>query len=351
MGSASGRPAASVRDKLFERPAAFRFFQAVRLLKLLRAGEGTVDADDPDDEIVRFRSQVSLSFPPADITDLVDFGTEGRAAVMEVAFMGMAAAESFGSLPQCYTEKIYEEAKEKNYALRDFLDLFNHRFVSHFYRAWEKYNVAVSYECGEGSYYERAIFGLIGMGTGGLRNRLALEDRALLSRGGLLKMAPVPASALEGLVESYFRVPVRTEQFLPGWYNIDEGDQNRLGRTNSRLGDDLFMGESVELCEFRFGLRIGPLDWDRYRDFFPDTEGYAALHSLVKLAVPPETDFQCRMVLQAEDVPDLRLEHTPSQACRLGWSTWLHSDEPRNDADDAVLAGDPFVHRAPAQPC
>ena len=128
MGSASGRPAASVRDKLFERPAAFRFFQAVRLLKLLRAGEGTVDADDPDDEIVRFRSQVSLSFPPADITDLVDFGTEGRAAVMEVAFMGMAAAESFGSLPQCYTEKIYEEAKEKNYALRDFLDLFNHRF-------------------------------------------------------------------------------------------------------------------------------------------------------------------------------------------------------------------------------
>lgn len=345
MASASRRSTASVRDKLFDKPAAFRFFQAVRLLKKLRAGEGTVDADDPEDEIVRFRSQISLSFPPSDITDLVDFGEEERAAVMEVSFMGMAAAESFGSLPQCYTEQILDEMKEKKYALRDFLDLFNHRFVSHFYRAWEKYNVAVGYECGEGRYYERAIFGLLGMGMPGLRGRLAIDDRALLSRGGLLKMAPVPASALEGLIESYFRVPVHSEQFLPDWYAIEGSEQNRLGSANSRLGADLVMGESIQLCEFRFGLRIGPLDWDRYQDFFPDTDGYAALHSLVKLAVAPEMDFQCRMVLRAEDVPDLRLEHTPSQACRLGWSTWLKSDELRDDADDAVLAGEPLFRQ------
>lgn len=343
MASESRRPAAGLRDKLFERPAAFRFFQAVRLLKKLRGPDARISSDDPDDDVVRFRSHVSLSFPPSDITDLVDFGEEERAAVMEVAFMGVDAAESFGSLPQCYTEQILDEMKEKSYALRDFLDLFNHRFISHFYRAWEKYNVAVGYECSGGHYYERALFGLIGMGTGGLRQRSALEDRALLSRAGLLRMAPAPATAIEGLVESYFQVPVHVEQFLPAWYDIDTGDRSRLGAVNSRMGDDLVLGESIELCQFRFALRIGPLSWDRYQDFFPDTKGYAALHALIRLAVPPETEFHTRLVLRAEDVPGLRLEHTPSQACRLGWSTWLKSDQISSDADDAVLAGDPVV--------
>ena len=224
MASESGRSTASVREKLFAKPAAFRFFQAVRLLKKLRGPEANVDSDDPDDDVVRFRSHASLSFPPADIIQLADFGEQERAAVMEVAFMGIAAAGSFGSLPQCYTEQILDEMREKNFALRDFFDLFNHRFISHFYRAWEKYNVAVGYECGEERYYERALFGLLGMGTDGLRDRVALEDLALLSRAGLLKMAPMPAVAIEGLVESYFQVRLRTDKNYLG----EEADPKRI---------------------------------------------------------------------------------------------------------------------------
>ncbi len=69
-------------------------------------------------------------------------------------------------------------------------------------------------------------------------------------------MAPLPAVALESLVESYFQVPVEVEQFLPAWYSIDEDEQNRLGAANSRLGEDLFIGGRVRLSEFKFGLRL-----------------------------------------------------------------------------------------------
>jgi type VI secretion system protein ImpH len=337
MASQSRRSAASVEESLYERPARFGFFQAVRLLRRLRGGRGGIGADDPDQEMLRFRSAVSLGFPTSDIAKLEPAGEDRRTDVMTVAFLGMATADSFGSLPTRYAEEILNQERHKNFALRDFLDLFNHRLVSLFYRAWEKYCLPVQYEVGDARFFERALSSVIGMGTTGLAQRLALQDRALLSRAGLLAMKPVPQSALAGVLESYLGVPVEVEQFLHGWYEIDEKEQARLGAANSRLGEDLFIGSRVSLAQFKFGLRLGPLGWDRYQDFLPTAEGFHALVDLVRLAVTPEMDFEARPILRAEEVPALRLEHTPSRACRLGWSTWLKSEEFRRDADDAVL--------------
>jgi len=337
MASESGRSAVSIKESLYERPSRFEFFQAVRLLRRLRGWRGSIAADDPDEEALRFRSDVSLVFPTSDVADLDPPGEEERVDVMTVAFMGMATGGSFGSLPTRYAEQVLEQEKQKDFALRDFFDLFNHRFVSLFYRAWEKYRLPVQYETGDVRFFERALSGVIGMGTDGLAGRIALEDHALLSRAGLLAMAPVPESVLAALLESYLGVPVEVEQFLRSWYDIDKGEQNRLGAANSRLGEDLFIGARVCLAQFKFGLRLGPLDWDCYQDFFPTAEAFHALVDLVRLAVTPELDFQTRLILRAEQVPALRLEHTPSQACRLGWSTWLKSEEFRRDPDDAVL--------------
>jgi len=345
MAPPSRRPAAGLKERLFEKPARFEFFQAVRLLQKLREGDDVeIGADDPDDEPIRFRSQLSLSFPTCAITDLSDIGEEEeRAAVMEVGFMGIATAASFGALPQCYTEQLLRLEKEGSHAARAFFDLFNHRFISHLYRSFEKYHLGASHESDAPSFYERALFGLIGLGTEGLRGRLDLDDRALLSRAGLLGMAPVPVTALEGLIESYFAVPVSIKQFIPSWYAIEKDDQNRLGSRGSRLGVDLYLGSTIRLSQFKFEVRIGPLHWDRYQDFFPETDGYRALVSLVRMSVTPEIDFQTRPVLRAEEVPGLRLEHTPSQNTRLGWSMWLKSEQPRHDADQAVMAGEVFA--------
>lgn len=338
MASQSGRETASVEETLYGRPSRFNFFQAVRLMKKLRRDSVGIAADDPDQETLRFRSEVSLVFPTSEITRLVPPGDEEHAAVMTVSFLGMATMGSFGSLPTRYAEEILALETQKNYALRDFFDLFNHRMISLFYRAWEKYCLPVQYEGGDSRFFERALFGAIGMGTPGLAGRLALDDRALLSRAGLLAMAPLPAEALGSLLESYFEVPVEVEQFLPVSYAIDEDEQSRLGVRNARVGQDLLLGEGIRLSEFKFGVRLGPLDWDRYREFFPTAEGFAVLTDLVRLAVTPELDFEVRLVLRAEEVPPLRLEHTPSRDCRLGWSTWLMGEERQGDADNAVPA-------------
>ena len=338
MGAEGRRDSASVKDQLFEHPGRFEFYQAVRLLRQLRSGDFEIAAADPADEQLRFRSDISLAFPSAEVTDIRPPGEEEPAAVMTVPFMGAASPSSFGSLPTRYAEQMLHEEREKNLAPRDFLDIFNHRVLSLFFRAWEKYRLDAQYEAkGDVRYYEDALFSLIGMGTPGLQDRVLLQDQALLSRGGLLARTPMPATSLVGLIGSYFDVPVEVEQFRATWYPLERDEQNRLGRANTTLSGDLVLGERVHLCQFKFRLLLGPLDWSRYQDFFPDAPGFGALDSLVRLSVTAEFDFETQLTLRADEVPPLQLSRQPSEATRLGWSTWLPRREGAGDADDAVL--------------
>ena len=67
------------------------------------------------------------------------------------------------------------------------------------------------------------------MGTKGLRGRLEVEDEALLFYAGLLAQHPRSASALEGLLQDYFGVPVQVTQFIGQWLPLSEANRSRLG--------------------------------------------------------------------------------------------------------------------------
>jgi type VI secretion system protein ImpH len=331
--------------QLFETPRRFEFFQAVRLLRRLLPGRKPVgDQADPDEEVVRFRSNVSLSFPGSDVVEMEPPAEAGRPAEMVVAFMGAAAPASFGSLPNRYAFEILDLARERDFAFRDFVEIFNHRFVSLFYRAWEKYRFPIRFEQGEEGFFEDAVYSLIGFGTPGIRGRTPFDDRALLFRAGLLAMRPVPVSVLEALVESYFGIPARASQFRAAWYSIDPSERSRLGAASSRLGEDLVLGESTRLNQFKFRLRVGPMSFSEYQDLLPAGPGFAALLELVRLAVPEEFDFECQLVLRQAEIPPLRL--LPDSPVRLGWSSWLASGALDRDGEDAIFPN----HRRPDPP-
>ena len=82
-------------------------------------------------------------------------------------------------LPHHYTELLIQRIRERDDSLRDFLDLFHHRLISLFYRAWEKYRLPVAYERSRLHDSERepepitgGLYCLVGHGTSGLRGRL-----------------------------------------------------------------------------------------------------------------------------------------------------------------------------------
>jgi len=258
-----------------------------------------------------------------------------------VNFMGVATPSSFGSLPRRFAEEIRQLVRDRQPALRDFLDLFNHRLISLFLRARERHHPLVDFERGARGTFARALAALLGIATPGLAKRLALDDHALFARAGLLSLRPMPALALESLVSSVFGVPAAIEPFRPARHSIEPDDRNSLGRRNARLGTDLFVGEEIVLVESRFRVRLGPLDLATYESLLPDRPGHRKLTDLVRFATRGELDFDLQVALAAAEIPALRLGAGDAARGRLGWSSWLASERPADaPRDDAVFASD-----------
>jgi type VI secretion system protein ImpH len=361
----------TVAERLFAEGFSFEFFQAVRLLTRVRPDRKPVGAAvPPREEIVRFHAHAhSLDFPPSPIYEIRQAADALEAPSMTVAFMGLTGPN--GILPRHYTEKVLRLAldsetrnKPERTALRDWLDLFNHRLISLFYRAWEKYRFHLAYERGapegpEPDPFTRCLFSLIGLGLPALRDRVRvssrvvvegvpservlgrIDDLALLYYGGLLAQRPRNAVALEAILADYFGLPVRVLQFQGQWLRLDEANQSQLGAGNNQLGANLVAGQRVWDVQSKVRLRLGPLRREQFDDLLPDRspvprrKTFFVLSHLARLYLGPDFDFDVQLVLRAADVPGSRLGEA-----RLGWNTWVRTGPAPRDAEDPVFAGD-----------
>jgi type VI secretion system protein ImpH len=343
MAAPGRRADPSVEEILFNEGFRFDFFQAVRVLERLYPDRSAVGRDAvPGREAVRFQTLVSLGFPASAVHDVLRAGDDDGPARMVVTFMGLAGI--MGVLPRHYTELLLERLRSKDFALRDFLDLFNHRLIALFYRAWEKYRAPIAYErCRSGATadydpFSLALFHFVGMGTGGLRGRLGCGDEALLYYSGLLAQQPRSASALAALLGDFFRVPVKVNQFIGAWLKVSPADRSRLGvHPNSALGTAAMLGARCWDQQAAFRLVLGPLSLSRFREFLPGHGAFAPLLELTRFATGTTLDFDVQLILKAAEVPACRLERPGSGSARLGWSSWLKTREFARDAADAVL--------------
>src|SRR5690606_20452165 len=113
-------------------------------------------------------------------------------------------------------------------ALGDFLDLFHHRILSLFYRAWKKNRFPVGLESGDDRLREH-VLDLVGMGVPELREDLPFEEDALAFYAGLLSSQHRGAVALQQLLEDYFEVPIEVRQFEGAWFGLPDRDLCELG--------------------------------------------------------------------------------------------------------------------------
>jgi type VI secretion system protein ImpH len=373
----------TVEEHLFAEPYAYDFFEAVRLLEIIDPERLPIGRGGPPNaEAVRFRAHVSLSFPPSQIYDL-ERATPSYPPVLTVAFFGLHGPS--GILPRHYTEmlvRIEKEARtQEKHALRDWFDLFNHRLISLFFRAWEKYRFWIpylrkEYERLEPDPFTLCLFSFIGMGVPPLRNRLRvslwedhrdqgeervlarIEDLALLHYSGLLSHRPRCAIALEALLQDYFDLPIEVQQFRGQWLRLEPGNQSSLTPegSNNLLGVNLVAGERVWDVQSKIRVRLGPLGYGQFLEFLPDRapvpgrKAFFLLNHLARLYLGPEMDFDVQLVLKAAEVPALHLTaEGGGPGPRLGWNTWLASQTLDHDADDAAFEGEEVFWLNPAE--
>jgi type VI secretion system protein ImpH len=269
---------------------------------------------------------------------------------MVVTFIGLYGPQ--GVLPQHYTQLVIDRVRKKDTALRDFLDAFNHRIISLFYRAWEKYHFAVGYdrtlrspELGE-DLFTRCLFSLVGLAPPTTRNRLALADRTLLYYASHFSHRPRNVWALTAMLNDYFRVPVTVQQFQGQWLYLNRENQSRMlsdpdaEMLNNQLGMDVIVGDRVWSIENKFRVRLGPLSYRQFRRFTPFGDRLEWLGQFVRMYVGPEWDFDVQPVLRAAEIPACRLGGEGGDPAYLGWNTWLISEPRETDADEPTFVSD-----------
>ena len=320
----------ALRDK----PYTFDFFQAVRQLEcanshLPRIGQSQRPQYDP----VRFCQNVSLAFAPSAIETYSET-TDEHPGQMFINFFGLLGTN--GPMPLSITEYIYDRLQNhKDRTLASFLDLFNHRMISLFYRAWACNQQNVSHDRPEDDRFAVYIGSLYGIGQDSFRNRDAVPDVGKLHYSGRLTCQTKNVEGLREILQDYFKIAVDIEQFIGQWINIPHEHYCRLGESikNAKLGSTLVIGSRVWECQQKFRIRFGPMLFSEYLRMLPDGDSIRRLIAWVKNYVGDELSWELQLILSATEVPSICL----GKMGRLGWSIWLKSREFEKDADDLVL--------------
>jgi type VI secretion system protein ImpH len=326
-----------IAELLDREPYLFEFFQAVRLMARMEPGRPLVGGfHNPAAEVVRFAANPDVAFPASEIQSLERRGSEPP--LMRVNFMGLHGPQ--GVLPRTYCELVNDRIRARDTTLRDFLDLFNHRIISLFYQAWEKFHFEIPYERGELDRFSHYVLALLGLDTPGLQNRQDVADDSLLFYGGLLSMHSRSATGLRQVLEDYFSVPVEIEQFVGAWYPVDEESQCSLGGNagySEQLGFGAVVGNETWDQQSRVRIQLGPLTLGQYVDFLPGHEGHRQLRSLTGFYTGGESDVEVQLILHRQEVPACELKPQDGEGQQLGWTSWMKTAEFTHDAGETVL--------------
>lgn len=307
-------------------PWRFEFFQAVRLLERLLGSRSRVGYFvPPSTEVVQFGAPSSTAFPASDIAALQQ--REDNPPKMTVAFIGLTGPN--GVLPGVYDELIETELRDKkSKVFPDFLDIFNHRITSLFYRAWSKYRFETGFERGEQDLLSRCLLALIGLGTSGLQKRQKVIDDVLLYYSGLLGAHQRSAVGLKQILNEYFGVKVEIEQFAGRWRRLGRQACTYLNETNrpsEKLGYGVVVGDEMWDPQSNVRIKLGPLTMTQYMDFLPHGTAYEPLRAIVRFYSGTGIDFEAQLVLKREEVPACELGSESESGPRLGWVTWMKS--------------------------
>lgn len=314
-------------------PDRHGFFEAVRRLQRAEPGRPRIGCSArPAQDPVRFGQLPSLAFAPRTVAAFQP-QTDGRPPRMAVQALGLFGPN--GPLPGHLTEYAHERQHNAgDAAFARFADVFHHRMLSLFFRAWAEGQPAVDQEHPDGGAYAAHIGSLIGIGRPALRDRDALPDAARLHHAGHLAGQARHPEGLRAMIAGLFDLPCEIDEFVGEWLDLPEEAQCRLGAgPGSALGVDAVAGRRAYGAQHRFRVRLGPMSLADYRCFLPGQPALARLRALVRTHAGDELAWELQLLLRDDEVPPAALAGDQP----LGWSSWLGTRSERRPADDLRL--------------
>jgi type VI secretion system protein ImpH len=329
--------------QLAEAPWEHGFYQAMRRLEAqYRDRPRFGDSVRPAQDAVRLAQEPSVVFAPATLAALEPAqdgpAQDHRAARLLVHFFGLFGPD--GALPLHLTE--YARDRRRNHrdpTFQRFADIFHHRALSLFYRAWANARPTVSLDRPEQDRFALYVGALTGLGMDSLRNRDAMPDLAKLHFAGHLAGQTRHAEGLGAILSSFFRTPVRIEGFIGAWLGLQQNDRTHLAHApeTGTLGKTALLGGRVWSRQHKFRIVIGPLPLADYLRLLPGGTSFHRLIPIVRNYAGDTLIWDVNIILRREEVPPTRLGDRKTGGGALGWTTWLMPRQKPADAADLYL--------------
>ena len=349
------RDAANRLARLFSGLSAdatrFDFYYVMRHVDACIEGDTPLGrAPRPRDEPLRLTQHASLMFAPATLYQYREGVAARGLGRLSVHHFGLFGPN--GALPQHITEYVQERSLHyKDDTIARFCDIFQHRMILLFYRAWADCQAVTSLDNPGRDHFGRYVASLVGLGQQSLRDRDSVPDHVKLHHAGhLTRQTRNPEGLIRGL-SALLRVPVSMREYCTQWLRLAEGDRTRLvsvasagdggqhrielGTASSRLGQGAIAGAKVPDVQSKFRLRVGAMPLAEFERYLPGGVRFLQIRDWVRNYVGVEIAWDVQVVLERKEVPATQL----GVGGRLGWTSWLAMPAARRnrDADDVIL--------------
>lgn len=338
MGAQKRQPDSGLVEHLLRESPDFEFFRAVQVLeRYLNARSRKADRHVGEDTRLEdiglcFETEASLSFPPRALrsVELVESDANQDSVYrLLVSFLGLVGPS--GVLPAHYTEMVIARLHQKDSSLADFNNMIQERSVELFYRAWKKYRAPINFprtrrESGLLDPVLNAFMALVGL-PGEQRGRPVPDGRlAFVYHSGLFADRRRSSSGLRAMVSGLLDCPVRVDQFVGEWVELDRGAQCRLGEGPGegaplQLGDVSVLGARAWCVDARVRIVAGPMEREQFRILWPGGEAVRNLRAIVTEYLGPLIDFDLEWEL-AHDAPEPLKLGGEARLGRDGWLGW-----------------------------
>ena len=304
--SAPARLIARLGDQL----PYIHFYRFCQLLEKSRPDAPVIGSDwQVHHEPVRFRPHAGMGFPASEIKGVELPEEPHLPPTIRVTFMGLYGVES--PLPTHYIDDITQR-REGYEATADFLDIFNHRLISQYYRIWRKYSYPATFEEGGKDSTSQYLLGLIGLGIEGCAENIATPVSRFLA---LLPVMLLPGRTAQGLTSLVRLLAPETEAQI--WHH----DKRRITLKKPlamrvglpvKLKQRPVMGAWATDVNSQVLLRLKSADPEEIRGWLPGGYLHSDLMALLNVYLGARLDVRLQLCVDRNLLPEATLNSKPS---------------------------------------
>lgn len=299
--SATSRLTEQLQDDI-SRTNFYRFCQLLEQSQpgALPLGSSVKISDDP----VRFRPHPGMGFPAGEFKRLELPEEAGGPATARVTFMGLYGVES--PLPTACIDDIAQR-REGYEAVSDFLDIFNHRLITQYYRIWRKYSWPASFEAGGKDKTSRYLLSLAGLGIKGCAENIATPISRFLALPGMMRL---PTRTSDGILAIVRLLAPDTRAEIvphdPARIPLKQTLTMSASRPTS-LEHRPVMGSHATDVNHQVHLRLTTSNEQEAMSWLPGESLHADLLVLLSVYLGAKLDVRMTLTLARELLPDAAL--------------------------------------------